>query len=236
MHRNKNAAVASQVHQPWPARARARWPAAAFAPTAAPRTTTQLRGHDHRGQLETEPVVDPGGGWFEGVASLLGAEARRLVDGRTCTKSLCSPRSSSPVWWMTWRASASASARRASSTRPSPATRAVSGFVVTSLGCQYVLCGPLGTAHGLQGRRRGRRQEGLSSRTACARVMYWRDGGARRGPVCRRLQAAARQGPRGVSAAAMKDVVIAYEPCWAIARTGSPATSPSRSTRRSATT
>merc|ERR1711924_200375 len=40
--------------------------------------------------------------------------------------------------------------------------------------------------------------------------------GVRRGPVCRRLQAAARQGPRGRVGGGHEGVVIAYEPVWAI--------------------
>jgi len=200
-------------------------PAAAFAPTAAPRTTTQLHARQPiiAGNWKLNPSsIQEADGLAKGVASLLGDETCASSSAADCTEVVVFPPFPfiSSVVDDLAGVGVGVGAQSIFHTAESGAyTGAVSASMVTSLGCQYVLCGhsERRTVFKDDDEAINKKvlkviEDGMRPVLCIGETEEEYDAGLC-ADVCK-LQLA--KDLAGVSAAAMKDVVIAYEPVWAI--------------------
>ena len=207
-------------------------PAAAFAPTAAPKATTQLPARQPiiAGNWKLNPSsIQEADGLAKGVASLLGAETCASSTAADCTEVVVFPPFPfiSSVVDDLAGVGVGVGAQSIFHTAESGAyTGAVSASMVTSLGCQYVLCGhsERRTVFKDDDEAINKKvlkviEDGMRPVLCIGETEEEYDAGLC-ADVCK-LQLA--KDLAGVSAAAMKDVVIAYEPVWAIG-TGKTAT------------
>ena len=200
-------------------------PAAAFAPTAAPRTTTQLNARQPiiAGNWKLNPSsIQEADGLAKGVASLLGDETCASSSAADCTEVVVFPPFPfiSSVVDDLAGVGVGVGAQSIFHTAESGAyTGAVSASMVTSLGCQYVLCGhsERRTVFKDDDEAINKKvlkviEDGMRPVLCIGETEEEYDAGLC-ADVCK-LQLA--KDLAGVAASDMKDVVIAYEPVWAI--------------------